>query len=360
MQSRGPERGALPAALVMRHPRDMVVALVAMLLSLAIGGCSVHSVPIAKDSEAQLREHAISGEKLGFQLLPGGKRYRLALFRAQLPEHPVEIPMDRSVAGLPTIRMSLNHLKPVRFIADTGAQLSVVESDIAINARAEVYAPKDGTLRVEGIGGEERAWLARFASARLGPIEFADLVTVLRREASALRFGGLRVGGFDVNLLGAPVISAFSFVTFDYRAKRMMFSGFTPFAPSRGAVRVPMEMRDSLPYVPVQINGRTFQALVDTGARDQLFLNKQIVAELGLEGAAKAGGTFKAAGLGGMIRGRTFHLPVIYVGAMPVPDVSVDSSGGPWRVRIGSELLERWRTTFDFRNHALWLEMPAL
>ena len=344
----------------MRHPGDIIRVLPIILLALATCGCSVHSVPIAKDSEAQLRARAISGEKLGFQLLPGGKQYRLALFRAQLPERPVEVAMDRSVGGLPTIRMSLNQLKPVRFVADTGAQLSVVEADVAIEAKAEVYAPKDGTLRVEGIGGEEPAWLARFAKVRLGPIEFADLVTVLRREASALRFGGLRVGGFDVNLLGAPVISAFSFVTFDYRAKRMMFSGFMPFVPSRGAVRIPMEMRDSLPYVPVQINGRTFQALVDTGARDQLFLNEQIVAELGLEHAAKAGGTFKAAGLGGMIRGRTFHLPVIYVGALPVPDVDVDSSGGPWRVRIGSELLERWRTTFDFRNHALWLEMPLL
>lgn len=175
-----------------------------------------------------------------------------------------------------------------------------------------------------------------------------------------MRFGGVRVGGFDVNLLGAPVLSAFSFVTFDYRAKRMMFSGTTPFVPSRGAVRVPMQMRDSLPHVPVQINGRTYSALVDTGARDQLFINEEIVRELGLEANASAGGTFKAAGLGGMIRGRTFRLAVIHVGGMPVPDVLVDSSGGPWKVRIGSELLERWRTTFDFRNRALWLEMPAL
>jgi predicted aspartyl protease len=328
-----------------------------MLLALGAAGCSVHSVPITAGSETLLREHAISGEKLGFQIMPGGKRYRLALFRAQLPEHPVEVPMDHSVAGLSTIRVSLNHTKPVRFVADTGAQLSVVEADIAIAARAEVYAPKDGMLRVEGIGGEERAWLARFASAQLGPIEFGNLVTVLRRETSALRFGGMRVGGFDVNLLGAPVLSAFSFVSFDSRAKRMMFSGSTPFVPSRGAVRVPMEMRESLPYVPVQINGRTFQALVDTGARDQLFINEQIVRELGLEATANSGGTFKAAGLGGMIRGRTFRLPLIHLGRIAVEDVTVDSSGGPWTVRIGSELLERWRTTFDFRNRALWLEI---
>lgn len=330
------------------------------LLAWCAASCTVRSIPIPKDSEALLRQRAISGDKLGFHLLPGGERYRLQLFRAKLPEHPVEVPMDRGVSGLPTIRMSLNHHAPVRFIADTGAQLSVVEAETALAVKAEVYAPADGTLRVQGIGGEERVWLARFASVQIGTMEISDLVSILRRESSAMHFGGVRVGGFEVNLLGAPVLSAFSFVSFDYRAKRMMFSGVTPFVPSRGAVRIPMEMRESLPYVPVQINGRTFSALVDTGARDQLFLNEQVVRELHLESAASAGGTFKAAGLGGMIRGRTFRLPVVYVGGVPVPDVLVDSSGGPWRVRIGSDLLERWRTTFDFRNRALWLEMPAL
>ena len=334
--------------------------LTAAALLLAVAGCTVRSVPIPETSEAQLRSRAITGEKLGFHIMPGGQRYRLQLFHAKLPEHPIEVPMDRGLAGLPTIRMSLNHSKPIRFIADTGAQLSVVEADIALAAKADVYAPADGTLRVEGIGGEERAWLARFDSAQLGPIEFGDLVTLVRRETSALRFGGMRVGGFEVNLLGAPILSAFSFVSFDYRAKRMMFSGFTPFVPSRGAVRIPMELRESLPYVPVQINGHTYSALVDTGARDQIFLNEKVVRELGLEAVASSGGTFKAAGLGGMIRGRTFRLPVIYVGKVPVPDVAVDSSGGPWKVRIGSELLARWRTTFDFRSRALWLEMPAL
>jgi predicted aspartyl protease len=332
----------------------------AALIASVATGCSVHSIPISGGSEALLRKNAISGENLGFHVLPGGQRYRLALFRAKLPEHPIEVPMERSAASLPTVRMNLNRTKSVPFIADTGAQLSVVEAEVALSVKADVFAPTEGTLRVQGIGGEEKAWLARFANVQLGPVEFSDLVTVLRRETSALRFGGVRVGGFDVNLLGAPVLSAFSFVTFDYRAKRMMFSGATPFVPSRGAVRVPMELRESLPYVPVEINGRSYQALVDTGARDQLFLNEQIVRELGLEGAASSGGTFKAAGLGGMIRGRTFRLPVIYIGGMPAPNVAVDSSGGPWRVRIGSELLERWRTTFDFRNNALWLETPVL
>ncbi len=337
-----------------------VPALAAALLAAAVGGCSVNSEPLARGVETKLRARAISGEKLGFQVLTGGERFRLRLFRANLPRQPIEVPMLRHSSRLPAVGISLNSLKPVAFIADTGAQLSVVEASLALDAKADVFAPSDGTIRVSGIGGEEPAWLARFATATVGPVEFQDLVTVLRRATSRLHFGSMHIGGVDVNLLGAPVLSAFSFVTFDFRAKRMMLSGGTPFVPSRGAVRVPMEIRDSLPYVPVQIQGRTYQALVDTGARDQVFINEKILRELGLDDDARAGGRFRAAGLGGMIRGRTFRLPVVYLGGMPVPDVAVDSSGGPWTVRIGSELLERWRTTFDFRGHALWLEMPSL
>ncbi len=344
----------------MRRFANHIPALAAALLAVLAAGCSVNSEPLARGLETKLRARAISGEKLGFHVLTGGERFRLQLFRANLPRQPVEVPMLRHSSRLPAVAMSLNGLKPVAFIADTGAQLSVVEASLALNAKADVFAPTDGTIRVSGIGGEEPAWLARFGSATVGPLEFQDLVTVLRRATSTLHFANVHVGGVDVNLLGAPVLTAFSFVTFDFRAKRMMFSGGTPFVPSRGAVRVPMEVRDSLPYVPVQIQGRTYQALVDTGARDQVFINEKILAELGLDDDAKSGGRFRAAGLGGMIRGRTFRLPIIYLGAMPVPDVTVDSSTGPWTVRIGSELLERWRTTFDFRGRALWLEMPAL
>jgi len=331
---------------------------VGALCVLALAGCTVSSVPISQDSEKLLHGRAIAGDKLGFQVLPGGSRYRLQLFRAQLPEKPFAVPMDQSLAGLPTIRMSLNHRKQIPVVVDTGAQLSVVEAELAIAAKADVHAPADGTLRVSGVGGEERVYLARFASATIGPLEFSDFVTLLRRSRSALSFGGVKVGEFDVNLLGAPVLAAFSYVTFDYPGRRIVFSGGTPFVPSRTAVRIPLEVRESLPYVPLQINGRTFQAMVDTGARDQLFLNDEVVRELGLQAQVRAGEKFKAAGLGGMIRGRQFVLPVAYLGEMPLADVVVDSSAGPWRVRIGTELLERWRATFDFRGHALWLESP--
>lgn len=339
-------------------PHD-VTRSAAVLCAAALAACSVSSDPISSGSEQRLKERSVAGEKVGFQPLPGGQKFRLQVFRAQLPRQVVVVPMSRGIASLPTVTMRLNGVRDIPVVVDTGAQMSVVEASVAIETKADVFAPGDGMLRVAGVGGEEKAYLARFDTARLGSLEFTDFVSVLRRETSAMRFGGVRVGGFDVNLLGSPVLIAFSYVTFDYPSSRLVLSGGTPFNPPPRAVRVPLEVRESLPYVPLTIGGRTLQAMVDTGARDQIFLNDEVIRELGLEAQARNGRTFKAAGLGGMVRGRQFRIPSASIGDMPVENVIVDTSPGPWRARIGTELLERWRTTFDFAGRALWLEFPV-
>jgi predicted aspartyl protease len=330
----------------------------ALLFVCVCAGCAIHSEPISPRAEQQLKERGVKAGRLGLKLFDGGTKYQLQMFRARLPVEPVEIAMERSIASLPAASVLLNRRKTVRMIVDTGAQLSVVDASSAIAAKADVFAPEGGMLRVAGVGGEERAWLARFESAQLGPIEFNGFVTVVRRETSSVHFGGLPFGTINVNLVGGPVLAAFSFVTFDFPRERLVFSGETAFVPSRGAARIPLRIRDSLPYVTLRIGKRTIQAMVDTGARDELFLNEEIVRKWGMASLAEAGGAFRAAGLGGMIRGRQFRLPVVHLGEVPVANVLVDTSTGPWDARIGSELLERWRTTFDFKNRALWLEAP--
>ena len=134
----------------------------AVLAAGAMAGCAVHSEPISERSEKILEGRRVSAEKIGFRLLPGGTRYQMQLFRAKLPTHPVTMPMERSVARLPSATLKLNRRVPVRMILDTGAQLSVIEASAAISAKADVFAPKEGALRVAGVGGEEKAWLASF------------------------------------------------------------------------------------------------------------------------------------------------------------------------------------------------------
>jgi predicted aspartyl protease len=152
----------------------------------------------------------------------------------------------------------------------------------------------------------------------------------------------------------------FNYVTFDYGANQFVFSPGRPFRPSSAARRIPMRAQDQLLYVPLRIGNRTIQAMVDTGARDELFLNTQTVKSLGLDGHSKTLGTFRALGLGGETSGRQFALPLAFIGDVPLQNVTVDTSdSSSWTARIGSDLLERWKVTFDFQRSTMWLESRA-
>jgi hypothetical protein len=97
--------------------------------------------------------------------------------------------------------------------------------------------------------------------------------------------------------------------------------------------------------------------MIDTGAKDELFLNTKTAGELGLATLAAGGGTYRALGLGGETSGRQFALPLAFLGDLPLRDLAVDTNNSEaWNARIGSELLQRWKVTFDFRGGAMWLE----
>ena len=96
--------------------------------------------------------------------------------------------------------------------------------------------------------------------------------------------------------------------------------------------------------------------MVDTGAKDQLFLHNDVAKTFDIAARGKALGTYRAVGLGGEIKGRQYRLPLALLGDVPFRDVTVDTSTGAWQARIGTELLEKFRVTFDFAGGALWLE----
>jgi predicted aspartyl protease len=117
-----------------------------------------------------------------------------------------------------------------------------------------------------------------------------------------------------------------------------------------------MAIREGLFYVPLRVGKHTVPAMVDTGAKDQVFLNQKLLKTWNMESLATKGRPYRAAGIGGETSGRQFPMPLIFLGDEPVRDVIVDAGTGPWSARIGTELLARWRVTFDFRNNVMWLE----
>ena len=329
---------------------------VCAMATIAFTGCTIHSTQVSSIVEKRLKARSVSAAKIGLHILDSSGRYELRAYSAALAAKPVQLPMAKIYGGLPALRVRLNEGSPFSMIVDTGAQLCVVESKRVLDAKAMVYASDEIPITVTGIGGEEKAWLARFEHANLGPMKLSGFVAVLRREKTELCWAGFPVGQYEVNLLGSPVIASFRYVTFDYAASRFVFSPGTSYTPASNAHRIPLTVRDNLFYVPLRIGKHTISALVDTGAKDQIFLNEKLLRAWGFENLANRGGTYRAVGLGGINSGRSFRVPLAFIGDTPVRDVAVDTSGGAWQARIGSDLLKKWRVTFHFERRVLWLE----
>jgi predicted aspartyl protease len=327
------------------------------VLACALAGCAYVSTPVGASVERRLLAQKLTDREFGGQVTDAGKSIRFAVFEGSIPVAPVTVPMIETYHDLPGISVRLNGRRAVPMLADTGAQLCILDAESVLAGGGRPYVPTRIHVSVTGIGGNEEAWLARFAHADIGGIELREFTTLVRRQKTVARFGLLPLRTMAINLMGCPVFLAFNHVTFDYPAHRFVFSGHTAFQPSHRARAVPLTTRGQLLYVPLQIGGRTVQAMVDTGAKDQIFLNTKTVAKLRLTNLAQSGGYYRAVGLGGETAGRQFRQSLVFMGEVPVRDVVVDTADSDaWDARIGTELLSRWRVTFDFQRRVLWLE----
>ncbi len=329
-------------------------ALILLASAALLTGCAVRSTGISSSLERELKTRSMPAEQFGVNFTPTGQE--MQVFSAALAREPVSVPMERGLVGLPAVEVSLNKSKPIPMILDTGAQMSVVEAKLAASGKAHVFASETRPFRVVGVGGEELAWLARFDKIHIGPMALRNFITVLRRSKTNIVFAGLRVGGLEVNLLGSPTFSGFNYVTLDYPAKRVTFSPATDFIPRYGARAIPLTIREGLFYVPLRVGKYSIPAMVDTGAKDQIFINRDILKAWGMDAIAAKGNPYRAAGIGGETTGLQFKLPLAFIGEQPIRDATIDTAQGLWTARIGTELLERWRVTFDFRRRVMWLE----
>lgn len=331
-----------------------------LLTAVLLAACTISSAPVSRSVEQRLLKRRLTTEQFGARISDGGQKLHFSMFSGHALPTPTTVPMTTRFRGLPGIDAKLNRQTNVRMLVDTGAQLSIVDADKVLEAGGSVYVPERWDFTVTGIGGTEQAWLARFDDLRFGSLTLRNFTTVVRRSKTAMRFGGVDFGSLPINLLGCPVLLGFHYVTFDYQRKQFVFSPGTSFVPGAGAQRVPMIVQDQLLYIPLRIGDRTIPAMLDTGARDQIFLNTDTVRTLGLQKRAAGGSTYRALGLGGQSSGRQFKMQLAFLGEVPVRDVTIDTSPlAAWTARIGSDLLKRWKVTFDFQRRVLWLEPPG-
>lgn len=167
--------------------------------------------------------------------------------------------------------------------------------------------------------------------------------------------------GGELNVLGTPALSAFAYVTFDYKRQRVYFSYAKRFRPPlrrRHVMKLGLSFTaDGHLTIPVTLpDGKTRPAIVDTGYDGVLLISPATLAAANLSHFAERGRPVRAVGPGAELAGRVFLLPGLRLDGEVLPEVEAWTGQIQEPLLIGSGLLRYFTATFDFERMILWLE----
>lgn len=165
----------------LRPPGRLALMLLslALLLSLELAGCS----------------------------MPSGLPFTGVSASATSVTIPAEIRHGDDGSALVVVQLTINGKGPYAFALDTGASLSLIDSDLAQQLRLPVAGPP---VDVSGVGGKQRVTPVRVSVWALGAAILPERVITSAALPDLRRSAGV------VGLLGSDVLSTFSSVTIDY------------------------------------------------------------------------------------------------------------------------------------------------
>jgi hypothetical protein len=119
-----------------------------------------------------------------------------------VPEWPVVLPLRRSALGTPVVTVRING-RPHEFWLDTGASMTLLSADVAVDAGVVLAAPD--TLALGVVAGHIPARAVFIDSLSLGPVLARGLSAALV-SPGALRLDRREVGGIAESIMIAGVI----------------------------------------------------------------------------------------------------------------------------------------------------------
>ena len=275
------------------------------------------------------------------------------------PRGVVEVPMVRNTAHtVPIVRARLNNGASFPLVLDSGGNHTMISRR---RAEASQLAPLAGHGRITtAFGNQEPTQPALARELSMGLLTLRGVPVLVHGFRSSALAEAL---GPDLNVLGTPAMAAFSYITFDYRRGSVFFSFDQPFQPAsrETTLRLPLSVEKEGHFsVPITFpGGRTMRALVDTGYDGVLLMSPHTLHRLDLEALARTGRTVRAIGPGAELKGRVFMIPGIELDGRPIPNAEAWTGEIDEPLLLGSGLLRYFRTTFDFRQMILWLELPT-
>lgn len=215
-----------------------------------------------------------------------------------------------TMAGLPLVPATING-RPARLILDTGAESSIVSGTAA--KRLGVTTKYDFARSMHGIGEAVQTGDARLDSMVLGgaTLNFPRVLV----GPIALNMGGVEPDG----LLGASLLAEFD-LDLDLPNRRLELyermdcPTFTPPWSGRFSTLETTRSLSSHPFFPIELNGRTLSASLDTGAQ-RTVLSAGAAKRAGIGAATRLpGGEIRARGAAGETLPAEMHALRLRVG----------------------------------------------
>jgi len=266
------------------------------------------------------------------------------------------VPLDTS-KGPAIVMVRIDGSRELRCIFDTGMPEGIFLIDPAVGE--ELGLEYSMTVPIAGAGSNpETAHLGFGVTLQLGELEFTnERVIVMERS------GGLVGLGFD-GAIGASVLNRYV-TELDYDTKQLTLYEPEGFDDSDSGAAISLSIENTKPYIEVgiSINGKPNTAaslLVDSGSSAALSLNTS--GSRALETPAKGLSTTVMAGVGGDVDGVLGRTSRLALGPHELTDIVSrfpDEPQNSGHGTLGSEILRRFVTTFDYPNKRMMLRPGA-
>lgn len=248
--------------------------------------------------------------------------------------------------GRPFVEISLNG-RAVSALVDSAAEATIIDAGFARTLGLETRA--EATAR--GSGGETEAHLLQSVDVVVAGRKIADVhpFSIDLTEVNA-RLLKDRV----VVILGRELFEA-ERTTLDYEGGRLCLVGRD--ATPKGA-EVRLEDARGLANMPIDIEGRTARADIDTGNAGALLLGAAFVDQAGFLKDGRKIGVNTGGGIGGPIKRKRFIVRTVTIAGETfkgAPAV-VDPLPNAGEANVGSGLLKHFRVTLDYRAKTAWFE----
>ena len=268
---------------------------------------------------------------------------------------PIELGNDLIV-----LKVRVNRSRPLNFIFDTGASISVIDPQ---TARALGLRAK-GKLDLDATGGSVQTGL-------IGPVSLSLAgVTVFKQTLATIELGAAApIFGYKIDgIIGYDFINNFV-VEVDYAAGLMSLYETGSYKYAGAGESIPIEMVEKTPFVHARIalNGRDpiegkFE--VDSGGTGILFLNTPFVNKHNMLETLTTKAQSKLGGVGGSAEAVKAHVPTVELGSLVVKNPLVVFAQGTegseskteYDGELGGGFFSQFKMILDYSRSQMILE----